>query len=102
MQGPEEDAEVDVDHVGAGGVEHVDDGSVAVLDEPVEDAPLGGGLGAVPLVPVRPAADGDHHELAVVRRLHREEVVVAEDDVLSHLAHRTQCLRMTRSAKALA
>jgi hypothetical protein len=97
MEGPEEDAEVDVDHVGAGGVEHVDDGSRAVLDEPVEDAPLGGGLGAVPAVPVRPTANGDDHELAVVRRLHREEVVVPEDDVLGHLAHGAQCLRMPRS-----
>jgi len=92
VQGPEEDAEVDVNHVSAGGVEHVDDGGRAVHDEPVEDAPLGGSLGAVPALPVRPAAEGDHHELAVVHRLDGEEVGVPKDDVLRHLAHRRQRL----------
>jgi hypothetical protein len=91
-KGPEENTEVDVDHICAGGVEHVDNGCSPVLDEPVEDAPLGGGLGAVPAVPVGPAADGDDHELAVVRRHHGEEVVVPQDDVLRNLAHRAQRL----------
>ena len=99
-QGAEEDAKVDVDHVGAGRVEHVDDGGSAALDEPVEDAPPGRGVGAVPAVPVRPAAEGDHHELAVVCRLHREEVLVPQDDVLGHLVHRAQSLRVTGSLVA--
>ena len=92
VQGPEEDAEVDIDHVSAGSVEHVDDGGRAVHDEPVEDAPFGRGLGTVLARPVRPAAEGDHHELALIHPLHGEEVGVPKDDVLRHLAHRTQGL----------
>lgn len=80
-QDPKDDAEVDVDHVGAGGIEHIHDGGRAVLDEPIEDAPLGSSLGAVPAVPVRLTADGDDHELAMV------EVLVPKDDVLKNLAH---------------
>ena len=54
-----------VHHVGAGGIEHVDDGGSAILDDSVQDLPLGGVLGAVALFRVQPAADGDDHELAV-------------------------------------
>ena len=46
-EGCGEDGEVDVDHVAASRVEHVEDRDGAALEDPVQDAPLGGVLSTI-------------------------------------------------------
>lgn len=85
----EEDGGVDVDHVGAGVCEDVDEGGHAVVVEPAEDAPFGAARGGILLRLLRRARpQRDHQELAVVHGVDREEVRVLHEYLLRHLRHR--------------
>ena len=90
MERLEENGGMDVHHVCARLREDVDDGSRALVVEPPEQPPLPTLFCAKPFLPlVRPGAEGDDEEPAVVHWLDRKEISILHEDLLRHLVHRS-------------